>query len=303
MADWLNPVSTGMNIAGAAAGITGDLINAFSYKKRRAHQEAREDNAVQRRAADLEKAGFSKTLAAGSPAQASPMQGTPAPQGFGDSLKEGAKGLRESRSLEQQLLVQQAGIMYTNAQKDLIDTQRRFAIDKHSLELEILQNQADAGMFSGSEAYTRYMRDVLGLESDTVELGRKKVQSERELTENKVFQKRWNFYLETGYDPYAQSGIFNQFNQMANLLRQGWEDAIDSLTPDLFPEIKENIKNGAQKLWDNLLNKEGTTLNEANKAVIGFINEQLKKADPASAVGRAINASDTAKKALAPVGR
>lgn len=303
MGDWLNPVSTGMNIAGAATGIAGDLINAFTYKKRREHQEKREDNAVRRRANDLEKAGFSKTLAAGSPAQATPMQGTPAPQGFGDSLKEGAKGLRESRSLEQQLLVQQSGIMYTNAQKELIDTQRRFMLDKHSVELKILQNQADAGMFSGSEAYTKYMRDVLGLESDTVELGRKKVQAEREGTENKVFQERWKFYLDTGYDPYAQAGIFNQFNQMANLLRQGFQDTWESIVPNLKipPEIKENIKNGAQKLWDNLLNKEGTTLRSANDAVANYVNEQLKKAG--AGISNLINPDDVARRSLTNRGR
>lgn len=300
---WINPVTAGMDIVGTAAGITGDLINAFSYKKRRSHQEAREDNAVQRRSADLEKAGLSKTLAAGSPAQASPMQGTPAPQGFGDSLKEGAKGLRETRSLEQQLLVQQSGIMYTNAQKELLDTQRRFMLDKHSTELRILQNQADAGMFSGSESYTRYMRDSLGLQSDIVELGRKKVQAEREKTENTVFQKRWNFYMETGFDPYAQGGIYNQFQQVANLLRQGFEDAWQALVPriQIPTEIKENIKSGAQKLWDNLLLKEGTSLREVNDKVSDFVNQQLKKAGVS--IDNLLDPKETEKRAIQARGR
>ena len=41
---------------------------------------AREDNAVQRRAADLKAAGLSKTLAAGGAAQAGPVVATQAPQ-------------------------------------------------------------------------------------------------------------------------------------------------------------------------------------------------------------------------------
>lgn len=50
---------------------------------------SREDNAVQRRAADLEAAGLSKTLAAGGAAQAGPVVSTQAPQ----KGKEGLEGI------------------------------------------------------------------------------------------------------------------------------------------------------------------------------------------------------------------
>lgn len=53
----------------------------FEYQKELNNKTMeREDNAVQRRAQDLEKAGLSKTLAAGSSAQASTLSSAPAPQ-------------------------------------------------------------------------------------------------------------------------------------------------------------------------------------------------------------------------------
>ena len=75
----------------AAAALGGHaVISAGNYflqrenldwqKKAQRTTWAREDNAVQRRAADLEAAGLSKTLAAGSAAQTSGPIRTDAPQ-------------------------------------------------------------------------------------------------------------------------------------------------------------------------------------------------------------------------------
>jgi len=56
--------------AGDAINLASGLVGLLGAKKRKEEQYAREDTAVQRRAADMEAAGFSKTLAAGSAAQA-----------------------------------------------------------------------------------------------------------------------------------------------------------------------------------------------------------------------------------------
>lgn len=60
-------IGSGLSLAGSGVQTAASLLG-------RKKQWEREDNAVQRRAADLEAAGLSKTLAAGTAAQASPTQ-------------------------------------------------------------------------------------------------------------------------------------------------------------------------------------------------------------------------------------
>lgn len=79
---------TGMGLLGgltAAAGVGSSLLNYFSGKSTQETTWSREDDAVQRRAADLEKAGLSKTLAAGSAANAGV---TSAPQFEGGQISD-----------------------------------------------------------------------------------------------------------------------------------------------------------------------------------------------------------------------
>lgn len=70
---FLDNLGLGMGVASDAGNIAGSMVDLFTRKKRREEQFAREDTAVQRRARDLEAAGLSKTLAAGTAAQAQPM--------------------------------------------------------------------------------------------------------------------------------------------------------------------------------------------------------------------------------------
>jgi len=81
----MDPV-TSSALIGAGTSLAGTATNLLMSKKRREEQYAREDNAVQRRAADLEAAGLSKTLAAGSAAQAQTQQ-APNTSGFSDAGK------------------------------------------------------------------------------------------------------------------------------------------------------------------------------------------------------------------------
>lgn len=118
-----NIIAPGLGMAQDAANITGGLIGMIGAKKRRRHQEAREDNAVQRHAADMEAAGLSKTLAAGGQAQVSNPQGFESPDiktgAFDDALtaqaQRGAQKQATQTSKTQQALID-AQIARTNAE-------------------------------------------------------------------------------------------------------------------------------------------------------------------------------------------
>lgn len=105
-------------IGTAAAGGTG-LINSYlqyrnqKYMKHVQNEEwRREDNAVQRRAADLQAAGLSKTLAAGSSASSGPVVNTSPVQFDGNSMIEAAQTAAQMMQMD-------ANIAQTKAQEEL----------------------------------------------------------------------------------------------------------------------------------------------------------------------------------------
>jgi len=86
-AEWLAATSTGVDVAGLGYGMyqgqrsyTAAKHNLEWQQKVQRTEWARQDNAVQRRARDLQAAGMSKTLAAGNAAQSGAVVKTDAPQ-------------------------------------------------------------------------------------------------------------------------------------------------------------------------------------------------------------------------------
>lgn len=106
---WLSDILAATDIASKAGS---SIWSVFSQKK----TWEREDNAVQRRAADLEKAGFNPLLATGSAAQAS----APIKVGFPDDSFD---KYAQAKMLDNQIKAQENNIALTKAQEALTNEQ------------------------------------------------------------------------------------------------------------------------------------------------------------------------------------
>jgi len=104
-------------VLSGVAGIGNMLGNLIGRKKRQRALNAREDSSVQRRAADLEKAGLSQTLAAGGGAQSSDVAMQDA--GGGDIVADAFSTAEAATAIKKQ----KADISKTASEKKLTDLQ------------------------------------------------------------------------------------------------------------------------------------------------------------------------------------
>lgn len=136
--------SLGTSIAGMKLGSDQASDNLAFQKQNLQYQQGlqnrifeREDNAVQRRAADLESAGLSKTLAAGSPAGAGQVIKTDAPQDTkADKMAQGLQQLGQLGNLAQTFAnidALQAQKLNANSQAYL--TSQKARIVKHDADI------------------------------------------------------------------------------------------------------------------------------------------------------------------------
>lgn len=128
----------GEALLGAGLGIAGDVFsnerNIWFQQRENEITRAREDNAVQRRAADLESAGLSKTLAAGSPAVAAQLR---APQGETGIASRGVNQFMD-------ILKQQADISQTLAATELTRVQRTGAGIRNTIDWQTAEALGEA---------------------------------------------------------------------------------------------------------------------------------------------------------------
>lgn len=137
------------SVIGGFAGLGQSAINYdaqiqnLNYQKDLQKQIfAREDNAVQRRAADLEKAGLSKTLAAGDSAGAGAVVNTKAPQTSvvddvlrGMSVSQMQANVKHTQAQTENLLMQNKQI---DSNIELQTAQRNYTMVKMSMEQGLL---------------------------------------------------------------------------------------------------------------------------------------------------------------------
>ncbi|GMO29552.1 MAG: hypothetical protein Ta2B_10530 [Termitinemataceae bacterium] len=149
---------------------------------------AREDNATQRRAADLEAAGLSKTLAAGSAAQtSSPInvttpQGTPsqgvAPQR--DIVDTTSSGLVNDAMLVMQLLKMNGDISYTNAQTRAVEAQARQTSENILFGVQSEQDRLAALKYANENAMSQNILNKSNVSKNDVE--KKRIQAQTALS-------------------------------------------------------------------------------------------------------------------------
>lgn len=113
---------------GGLVGAGSSLFNSYQQQQSAAYEAdlqqqifKREDNAVQRRAADLEAAGLSKTLAAGGGANAGSAIKVTTPQSDAGDVLQNALNVSNIRT---QILRQKKEIAQTEAQTKLIEEQK-----------------------------------------------------------------------------------------------------------------------------------------------------------------------------------
>lgn len=131
---------------------------------------AREDNAAQRRASDLQAAGLSKTLASGSGAGAGAVVPTAAPQGQAPKKEVNqilAQNAIQLAMLSKELDMRDATIanlgkqnLNLDAQKDLLRAQKRAANAGAALDENDLKFLQDKGMWRGSSSTVRTITDT-----------------------------------------------------------------------------------------------------------------------------------------------
>ena len=164
-------------IIGALGGVTEAGLNYKSqvanldYQKNLQKQIfEREDNAVQRRAADLQKAGLSKTLAAGDAAGSGTAVSTSAPQlsmvdkvAAGLNYAQQMANVRKTEEETQNLLVQQREAESRMLSQDLERqyTNVKLAIEKGNLDMLPLTRQLKVSEINRTNAQIRQIDEII----------------------------------------------------------------------------------------------------------------------------------------------
>lgn len=245
-------------VSGGIQGIMNYLSQADQQRYDRRMQElmlSREDNAVQRRVADLRAAGLSPTLAAGSSAGAGTVVKSSAPESK-------INALQESLGLKQQALAlqaQRAQINQVEAKTEL-DKQKKDFLDQLNPETLTAKKNTNE-MFSSTRDYIVEGRR---LDNEVKKLGIEKGKVEKAILE---YKKEWERI-------YNSEGVIRTRAQRLKLENDAKQAAIDLVKKNheinswnLKWYIQQNIP--TQFSGDTLWKATNEITNILNKGVAG----------------------------------
>lgn len=212
-------------------------LNNFNYQKNLQQQLfSREDNAIQRRALDMEKAGLSKTLAAGDGAGAGSVVSTsPFTGNFNGSPFTGSSPVQSPVDLISAALSfgkAQAEIRKTNAETE------NLLKDGAKKDSEVLFTEAQTAYTKARTAVETKNYEMLDLTAEQIKTSNEKTRKDMALIDTQIKS------LEQGMDikDWEFKNLFPQdllmkMEQVANLRRQGRHTDAQTIWQDIQSDI------------------------------------------------------------------
>lgn len=260
----MDPVTQAALItAGSSAAISGGnfLSEVFFNKRREKLQKqvwAREDNAVQRRAADMEAAGLSKTLAAGGSAQAGPVVSMNAPQWEGENpanvfqnAKMQAMQLQTVDS-QNKLLMYQADKAKADAEKQNMEND----IIKQTMAGDIGAKNANADVAMRSAANKL---SLLSLEETQQGLKNANLNLDLTLKEQQIKENEMNAAILNVRRVFEDQ--FGMDRMKAELAAKQLANEITKYNKDWYQTLKLPVS-GSADIWTKLAGIVGQLTNE-----------------------------------------
>lgn len=259
----IDPFWGGLANAGATLAVGGgNLISDIIFNKQRKELQEkifqREDTAVQRRAADLEAAGLSKTLAAGGSAQAGPVVSMNAPKWEGEnpanSFITGKMQAMQLQTVDAQnkLLMYQADKAKADADKQNLEND----VFRQTMQGDIGAKNANADVAMRSAANKL---SLLSLEETQQALKNANLNLDLTLKEQQIKENEMNAAILNVKRVFEEQ--FGMERMKAELAAKQLANEITKYNKDWYQTLKLPVS-GSADIWTKLAGVVGQLTNE-----------------------------------------